>query len=120
MSGQIRQKLPDEHNSITHKFSVGGAEGYLIFGIDDESAPKEIFIKLNKTGTAEWSLYSIIGRLMSLLLQYGCPVDDLVSIMRFSSYEPSGITTNKDIRFAKSILDYTARYMDIKWGTNGN
>lgn len=120
MLDQVRVTLPDERAGHTHKFNVGGTEGYLIFGLDDDSKPMELFIKLNKTGTAEWSLYAIIGRLISHLLQCGCPVDTVVGIMRFSSYEPSGITSNANIRFAKSILDYIARYMEMRWCNDDN
>jgi ribonucleoside-diphosphate reductase alpha chain len=102
----FRRRLPDTRQSITHKFSVAGHEGYLTVGLYEDCQPGELFITMAKEGSTVGGLMDIIGTCTSMALQYGVPLIALVDKFRHARFEPSGMTSNKDIPFAKSLIDY--------------
>jgi len=102
----FRRRLPDTRRSITHKFSVAGHEGYLTVGLYEDNQPGELFITMAKEGSTVGGLMDIIGTCTSMALQYGVPLITLVDKFRHARFEPSGMTSNKDIPFAKSLIDY--------------
>jgi ribonucleoside-diphosphate reductase alpha chain len=102
----FRRRLADTRNSITHKFSVAGHEGYLTVGLHEDGQPGELFITMAKEGSTVGGLMDVIGTCTSMALQYGVPLITLVDKFRHARFEPSGMTSNKDIPFAKSIIDY--------------
>src|SRR5579862_3046602 len=104
-----RRKLPDERKSITHKFSVGGHEGYIIVGKYAEGAPGEIFIKMAKEGSTLSGFMDGLALSIPIGLQYGVPLKTIVDKLTNTRSEPSGFTENPDIRYATSVLDYIAR-----------
>ena len=110
-----RRKLPDERKSITHKFSVGGHEGYIIVGMYAEGAPGEIFIKMAKEGSTLSGFMDGMALSISIGLQYGVPLKALVDKLTNTRFEPSGFTENPSIRYASSVLDYIARWLGGKF-----
>ena len=110
-----RRKLPDERNAITHKFSVGGHEGYIIVGMYAEGVPGEIFIKMAKEGSTLSGFMDGLALSLSIGLQYGVPLKALVDKLTNTRFEPSGFTENPDIRYASSVLDYIARWLGGKF-----
>ena len=102
----FRHRLPDTRNSITHKFSVAKHEGYLTVGLHEDGQPGEVFITMAKEGSTVGGLMDVIGTCTSMALQYGVPLITLVDKFRHAKFDPSGMTSNKDIPFAKSIIDY--------------
>jgi len=102
----FRRRLPDTRQSITHKFSVVGHEGYLTVGLYEDGQPGELFITMAKEGSTIGGLMDVIGTCTSLALQYGVPLITLVDKFRHARFEPAGMTSNKDIPFAKSLIDY--------------
>jgi ribonucleoside-diphosphate reductase alpha chain len=102
----FRRRLPDTRQSITHKFSVTGHEGYLTVGLYEDGQPGELFITMAKEGSTVGGLMDVIGTCTSMALQYGVPLITLVDKFRHARFEPSGMTSNKDIPFAKSLIDY--------------
>jgi ribonucleoside-diphosphate reductase alpha chain len=110
-----RRKLPDERKSITHKFSVGGHEGYIIVGTYAEGAPGEIFIKMAKEGSTLSGFMDGMALSISIGLQYGVPLKALVDKLTNTRFEPSGFTENSNIRYASSVLDYIARWLGGKF-----
>jgi ribonucleoside-diphosphate reductase alpha chain len=110
-----RRRLPDERRAITHKFSIGGHDGYLTIGEYDDGAPGEIFVVMAKEGSTVSGLMDSVATLTSIALQYGVPADVLVNKFSHTRFEPSGMTTHADIRFAKSPVDYIFRYMGLKY-----
>ncbi len=102
----FRRRLPDTRQSITHKFSVAGHEGYLTVGLYEDGQPGELFITMAKEGSTVGGLMDIIGTCTSMALQYGVPLITLVDKFRHARFEPSGMTSNRDIPFAKSLIDY--------------
>jgi len=102
----FRHRLPDTRHSITHKFSVVGHEGYLTVGLYEDGQPGELFITMAKEGSTIGGLMDVIGTCTSMALQYGVPLIALVDKFRHARFEPSGMTSNKDIPFAKSLIDY--------------
>jgi ribonucleoside-diphosphate reductase alpha chain len=102
----FRRRLPDTRHSITHKFSVSGHEGYLTVGLYEDGQPGELFITMAKEGSTVGGLMDVIGTCTSMALQYGVPLITLVDKFRHARFEPSGMTSNRDIPFAKSLIDY--------------
>ena len=106
-----REKLPVERASITHKFSVGGHEGYITVGMYEDGRPGEIFIKMSKEGSTLSGVMDGLALTLSIGLQYGVPLKVLVDKLLNTRFEPSGITANPNIRFVSSVLDYIARWL---------
>ncbi|MHC4412744.1 MAG: vitamin B12-dependent ribonucleotide reductase [Planctomycetota bacterium] len=102
----FRRRLADTRQSITHKFSVAGHEGYLTVGLHEDGQPGELFITMAKEGSTVGGLMDVIGTCTSMALQYGVPLITLVDKFRHAKFDPSGMTSNRDIPFAKSIIDY--------------
>ena len=102
----LRRRLAETRNSITHKFSVAGHEGYLTVGLYEDGQPGELFITMAKEGSTVGGLMDVIGTCVSMSLQYGVPLITLVDKFRHARFEPAGMTANKDIPFAKSLIDY--------------
>jgi ribonucleoside-diphosphate reductase alpha chain len=109
-----RRRLPDTRTSTTHKFSIGGSKGYLTVGQFDDGAPGEVFIQMAKAGSTINGLMDTIGTLLSMCLQYGVPLETLVKKFSHIRFEPEGMTRNKDIPMAKSVMDYLARWLGMK------
>ena len=106
-----REKMPYERASVTHKFSVGGHEGYITVGMYDDGRPGEVFIKMAKEGSTLSGVMDGLALTISLGLQYGVPMKVFVDKLLNTRFEPSGITANPNIRFVSSVLDYIARWM---------
>lgn len=110
--GPRRERLPDTRRSLTHKFTIAGHEGYVTVGFyPDSNRPGEVFLEMSKSGSTVGGLMDSIGMLMSLCLQYGVPTEKLIGKLSGQKFEPSGITTYRDIPFARSIIDYVARWL---------
>ncbi len=112
-----RQVLPTTRRSVTHKLTIAGFEGYLTIGLFDDNTPGEIFIKMSKEGSTLSGLIQGFCRAFSLALQYGLPLQDAVDRFRGMKFEPHGPTNNPDIPEAASILDYVARYLELRFLT---
>jgi ribonucleoside-diphosphate reductase alpha chain len=110
-----RRKLPDERPSITHKFSIGGHEGYITVGMYEDGMPGEIFINMAKEGSTIAGLMDSFATSVSYCLQYGVPLKFLVSKFGHVRFEPSGWTGNPQISYAKSIPDYLFRWLGLKF-----
>ena len=102
----FRRRLPDTRHSITHKFSVAAHKGYLTVGLYEDGQPGELFITMAKEGSTVGGLMDVIGTCTSMALQYGVPLITLVDKFRHARFEPSGMTSNREIPFAKSLIDY--------------
>jgi len=111
----VRRRLPDERNSITHKFSVAGHEGYITVGMYPDGTPGEIFITMSKEGSTLSGLMDAFATAISLALQYGVPLKVLVDKFSHMRFEPSGFTNNPEIPIAKSIIDYIFRWLGKKF-----
>ncbi len=111
----VRHKLPSERRAITHKFSIGGHEGYITVGMYDDGQPGEIFLVMAKEGSAISGLMDSFATAVSLTLQYGVPIKVLIDKFSHVRFEPSGHTGNPEIPFAKSIVDYIFRWLASKF-----
>jgi len=107
----VSEKLTVERASVTHKFSVGGHEGYITVGMYEDNRPGEIFIKMSKEGSTLSGVMDGLALTISLGLQYGVPLKVFVDKLLNTRFEPSGITANPNIRFVSSVLDYIARWL---------
>jgi ribonucleoside-diphosphate reductase alpha chain len=103
--------MPTERASVTHKFSVGGHEGYITVGMYEDGRPGEIFIKMSKEGSTLSGVMDGLALTISLGLQYGVPLKVFVDKLVNTRFEPSGISANPNIRFVSSVLDYIARWL---------
>jgi ribonucleoside-diphosphate reductase alpha chain len=111
----LRRKMPNERHSITHKFSISGHEGYVTAGLYDDGQPGEFFIKMSKEGSTLSGIMDALALSISMNLQYGVPLEVLVSKFCHSRFEPSGMTGNRDIPMVKSIIDYFGRWLALKF-----
>ena len=110
-----RRKLPDERQAITHKFDIAGHEGYITVGLFEDGMPGEIFLVMAKEGSTISGFADAFAQAISYALQYGVPLQALVDKFSHVRFEPSGMTKNADVRFAKSIVDYIFRWMASKF-----
>jgi ribonucleoside-diphosphate reductase alpha chain len=113
----IRHRLDDERMSITHKFNVGGHEGYITVGLYQDGSPGELFITMAKEGSTVSGLMDSFACAVSLALQHGVPLKLLCEKFAHTRFEPSGWTNNTDIGFAKSIMDYIFRWLQLRFLT---
>ena len=111
----VRRKLPSVRRALTHKFSIGGHEGYITVGMYDDGQPGEIFLVMAKEGSAISGLMDSFATAISLALQYGVPLRVLIDKFSHVRFEPSGHTGNPEIPFAKSIVDYIFRWLASKF-----
>ncbi len=111
----VRRKLPDERQAITHKFAIAGHEGYITVGMYEDGKPGEVFLVMAKEGSTVSGLMDGFATSLSLALQYGVPLEAIVDKFSHTRYEPSGFTKNPEIGYAKSITDYIARWLAVKF-----
>jgi ribonucleoside-diphosphate reductase alpha chain len=110
--GPLRKKMPRERQSITHKFSLGGHEGYITAGMYEDGTVGEIFLTdIGKEGSTLRGMMNSFATAISIALQYGVPLETLVRKFAYMRFEPEGITTNPEIPFAKSMPDYIMRWL---------
>ena len=111
-AGPQRRRMPRERQSITHKFSLGGHEGYITAGMYDDGSVGEIFLTdVGKEGSTLRGMMNSFATAISISLQYGVPLETLVRKFAYMRFEPEGITTNPEIPFAKSMPDYIMRWL---------
>jgi len=115
MGQPVRRRLPDERQSITHKFDIAGHEGYITVGLFEDGQPGELFLVMAKEGSTISGFADAFAQAISYALQYGVPLQVLVDKFSHARFEPSGMTRNPDIRFAKSIVDYIFRWLATKF-----
>ncbi len=111
----VRRRLPDERKAITHKFDIAGHEGYITVGLFEDGQPGEIFLVMAKEGSTISGFADAFAQAISYALQYGVPLQALVDKFSHVRFEPSGMTRNQEIRFAKSIVDYIFRWLATKF-----
>ncbi len=110
-----RRRLPAERSAITHKFDIAGHEGYITVGLYPDGQPGEIFLKMAKEGSTVSGLMDTLATTISVALQYGVPLKDLVNKFAHVRFEPSGFTGNQEIPIAKSIVDYIFRWLGSRF-----
>ena len=110
-----RHRLQDERPAITHHFSVGGYEGYLTVGLYPNGQPGEIFIRMAKAGSTIAGFMESFGTVVSVALQHGVPLKVLCEKLSHTRFEPSGWTGNEELGYAKSIMDYLFRWMELRF-----
>jgi ribonucleoside-diphosphate reductase alpha chain len=110
-----RRRLPAERAAVTHKFDIAGHEGYITVGLYPDGQPGEIFLKMAKEGSTVSGLMDSFATTVSVALQYGVPLKDLVNKFAHVRFEPSGFTGNQEIPIAKSIIDYIFRWLGSRF-----
>src|SRR5579864_1051336 len=113
----VRHKLQAERASITHKFNVGGHEGYITVGLYPDGSVGELFITMAKEGSTVSGLMDSFACGISIALQHGVPLKLLCEKFAHTRFEPSGWSNNPDIGFAKSIMDYIFRWLQLRFLT---
>jgi len=111
----LRRKLPAERQALTHRFEIGGHEGYITVGLYEDGSPGEIFVKMAKEGSTVSGLTDSFAIAVSFALQYGVPLDFLVNKFAHMRFEPQGFTRNPEIPIAKSIVDYIFRWLGSRF-----
>jgi ribonucleoside-diphosphate reductase alpha chain len=113
----VRHKLQDERASITHKFNIAGHEGYITVGLYPNGEPGELFITMAKEGSTVSGLMDSFALTASIALQHGVPLKLLCEKFAHTRFEPQGWTSNPDIGYAKSIMDYIFRWLHLRFLT---
>ena len=113
----MRHKLQEERASITHKFNVGGHEGYITVGLYPDGEPGELFITMAKEGSTVSGLMDSFALAISIALQHGVPLKLYCEKFAHTRFEPQGWTNNPEIGFAKSIMDYIFRWLQLRFLT---
>jgi ribonucleoside-diphosphate reductase alpha chain len=111
----VRRRLPDERRSLTHHFSIGGQEGYVTVGFYEDGLPGEVFIRMAKEGSTVSGLMDSFATAVSLALQYGVPLQILCDKFSHTRFEPSGWSGNPKIGYAKSLMDYLFRWLELRF-----
>jgi len=111
----VRHRLQEERASITHKFSIAGHEGYITVGLYPNGQPGEIFIRMAKEGSTVSGLMDAFATSISLALQHGVPLRVLCEKFAHTRFEPSGWTGNEQIGYAKSLMDYIFRWLNLRF-----
>jgi len=112
----VKRPLPNERPSVTHRFQVGDTKCYITVGMSEDGQPREVFLVSNKVGSTERGLLHCLAIMMSLALQNGIPLEVITGKLIHMRFEPSGMTGNPRIPMAKSIADYVAHWLDMKFG----
>jgi len=107
----LRKRLPAERTALTHRFEVGGHEGYITVGLYEDGTPGEIFLRMAKEGSTVSGLMDSFATAVSLALQYGVPLPALVDKFSHTRFDPQGFTKNPEIPIAKSVMDYIFRWL---------
>lgn len=107
-----RMVLPATRASLTHKFVIGGHEGYLTVGFHPDGSPGELFIKMSKDGSTISGMCQAFCRAFSLAIQFGLPLEEAIARFKGMRFEPMGATSNAEIPEALSIVDYVARFLE--------
>jgi len=110
-----RRRLQNERSAITHHFAFGGHEGYLTVGFYPNGEPGEIFIRMAKAGSTIAGLMECFGTVVSVSLQHGVPLKVLCDKLSHTRFEPSGWTGNAQIGYAKSVMDYIFRWLELRF-----
>jgi hypothetical protein len=114
---QGKRTMPSERPSITHKFDVAGNVGYLTVGMYPDGSPGEVFVTLSKVGSTMAGMMDVFSTAVSVALQYGAPIDDLVEKFSHQRFEPSGWSGDDAIGHASSIVDYLFRWIGRRFGS---
>jgi ribonucleoside-diphosphate reductase alpha chain len=112
----VRRRLPDTRRAITHHFTINSQDGsthdgYITVGMYEDGSPGEIFVTVAKEGSTTSGLMDALATAISISLQYGVPLEALVKKFSHMRFEPSGVTTNPEVRVAKSLVDYIFRWL---------
>jgi ribonucleoside-diphosphate reductase alpha chain len=111
----MRQRLPDTRQAVNHKFTIDGYEGYVNIGMYEDGMPGEIFITMAKQGSTINGLMDAFATSLSIGLQHQVPLPVYVEKFQNMRFEPQGLTMNKDIRTAQSVMDYIAKYLRMQF-----
>ena len=114
-TGPERKRLPADRDAKVHRFEIGGHEGYFTAGLYPDGSPGEVFLKTSKQGSTVSGFADAIGILISVALQYGVPLHTIVRKLTNMGFAPNGWTANPQIRQAKSITDYLARWLALQF-----
>jgi len=121
-SERRRVRLPDTRASVTRKFTLQRPEGeplriYVTVGLYDDGKPGEVFIKCDRQGSLTSGAFDAVALVMSIAMQHGVPLASLTDKLRGMTFEPNGLTGDKDFPIAKSVLDLLARWLQTRFPT---
>ncbi len=110
-----RRRLPDDRNARIHKFNIAGIEGYVSVGMYEDGGIGEIFIKMDKEGSTVSGFADCFATALSIGLQYGVPLEAFVNKFKRVAFKPNGWSQHADIKYAASIVDYIARWLETEF-----
>lgn len=110
-----RYKLPTDRQAVVHKFEIGGHSGFVTVGLYQDGKPGELFINMSKEGSTMSGLMDCWAKAVSMMLQWGVPLDEIVANFKAVSFPPQGLTMNQNIRMAQSPIDYICRLLEYRY-----
>ena len=110
-----QERLPNERPSITHRFRIGKLKCYLTVGLYPDGRPGELFLVANKQGSLTRGLMHCLAVMVSLALQHGVPLAEVVDKLKLVKFDPAGLTGNKDIPMADSVADYIGKWLEKRF-----
>jgi ribonucleoside-diphosphate reductase alpha chain len=120
----MRERLPDTRRSVTHRVKIGAGKDaiklFITVGLYENGNPGEVFLQVDEKGTTLSGFCICIGILMSLCLQNGVTLNKLHEKLSFQEFDPRGMTDNKDIHFARSVIDYAVQWINKEFGGKNN
>jgi len=119
-----RERLPDERASYTKAFKLryhrsnGDSDVmrfYFTASTYEDGRVGEVFIKADKTGSLARGALDIVAVLISLLLQHGVPLEDVVSKLKGTRFPPASFTGDGNVPNCSSPLDLLARWLEHRF-----
>jgi ribonucleoside-diphosphate reductase alpha chain len=111
-----RRRLPKRRHGFTQEARIGGHKVFLRTGEYEDGTVGEIFIDMHKEGAAFRSMMNCFAIAVSMGLQYGVPLEDLVDQFTFTRFEPQGrVDGHENIRACTSVVDYVFRVLGIEY-----
>jgi ribonucleoside-diphosphate reductase alpha chain len=110
-----RERLEDDRSGPTHRFTIGDLKGYVTVNTYPGGRPGEVFCKMDRQGSTVSGFVDSWAIALSLALQYGVPLKVITDKFKAMRFEPEGMTSNPEIRIAQSPVDYSARWMEMRF-----
>jgi ribonucleoside-diphosphate reductase alpha chain len=110
-----RKRLPDERKGVTHHFVIANFDGYITVGEYENGMPGEVFVRLAKTGSTLSGLLDAFAIMFSIALQYGAPLQVITDKLSGMRFDPAGFSQHSGIGYARSVVDYIARWMALRY-----
>ena len=108
-----RKKASDRAPSERLNFNIGAESVWMNIVRFPDNGVSEVWLEVGKENPTVNGLADTIGRICSIAIQYGVPIEALCSTMGGLQFSPAGFLRKNDlgIRSAKSLSDLTSQVL---------